>query len=141
MCFSDRVARDTAFCCLWSTLHYWLYQVRTNCRDFNPSDLESVPIPDSVAGAVVEFGQLSRRVTTKLERTSEVAEATYDVGGRVRYQRFRPKAIKGIIDEIDRVLAVHYGFSDKELDFIINYDIKYRMGRGTLGMDDGDREA
>jgi len=32
-------------------------------------------------------------------------------------------------DEIDRVLAAHYGFTDEELDFIINYDIKYRMGR------------
>ena len=25
-------------------------------------------------------------------------------------------------------LAEHYGFTDEELDFIINYDIKYRMG-------------
>jgi hypothetical protein len=33
--------------------------------------------------------------------------------------------------EIDRVLAKHYGFTDEELDFIINYDIKYRMGRDT----------
>ena len=24
--------------------------------------------------------------------------------------------------------AKHYGFTDEELDFIINYDIKYRMG-------------
>jgi hypothetical protein len=28
-----------------------------------------------------------------------------------------------------RVLAAHYGFTEEELDFIINYDIKYRMGR------------
>ncbi len=34
-----------------------------------------------------------------------------------------------ILDEIDRVLAAHYGFTAEELDFIINYDIKYRMGR------------
>ncbi len=27
------------------------------------------------------------------------------------------------------MLAKHYGFTDEELDFIINYDIKYRMGR------------
>jgi hypothetical protein len=27
------------------------------------------------------------------------------------------------------VLAAHYGFTDEELDFIVNYDIKYRMGR------------
>ena len=44
-----------------------------------------------------------------------------------------PKYSKQIIDEIDRVLAVHYGFTDEELDFIINYDIKYRMGRELLG--------
>jgi hypothetical protein len=33
------------------------------------------------------------------------------------------------IDEIDNELAKHYGFTDKELDFIINYNIKYRMGK------------
>ena len=51
---------------------------------------------------------------------------------RVSAKLFRP-----IFDEIDRVLAAHYGFTDEELDFIpsaqlragINYDIKYRMGR------------
>jgi len=26
------------------------------------------------------------------------------------------------------ILLRHYGFTDEELDFIINYDIKYRMG-------------
>ena len=29
------------------------------------------------------------------------------------------------------VLAGHYGFSAEELDFILNYDIKYRLGRST----------
>ena len=28
-------------------------------------------------------------------------------------------------------LARHYGFTDEELDFIINYDIKYRKGLAT----------
>jgi hypothetical protein len=49
---------------------------------------------------------------------------------------FRPS--KPIIDEIDTVLARHYGFSDEELDFIINYDIKYRMGDDLFN--DGDDE-
>jgi hypothetical protein len=34
---------------------------------------------------------------------------------------------KFFINEIEKRLAKHYGFSDEELDFIINYDIKYRM--------------
>ena len=33
------------------------------------------------------------------------------------------------------MLAAHYGFTDEELDFIINYDIKYRMGRDA-GVED-----
>jgi len=34
------------------------------------------------------------------------------------------------------VLAQHYGFTDEELDFIINYDIKYRMGQGAEAEDE-----
>jgi len=40
----------------------------------------------------------------------------------------RRLTLKPIIDEIDKVLAEHYGFTDEELETIINYDIKYRMG-------------
>ena len=32
----------------------------------------------------------------------------------------------------DRVLAQHYGFTDEELDFIVNYDIKYRVARDEV---------
>lgn len=35
---------------------------------------------------------------------------------------------KDIIDKIDIALQESYGFTNEELDFIINYDIKYRMG-------------
>ena len=92
-----------------------------------------MPIPRSVAEGIAEFQHIAQRITNQLERTSDVATATYNVGGRVRYQRFNPKATKPIIDEIDRVLAEHYGFTNEELDFVINYDIKYRMGLGFGG--------
>ena len=52
----------------------------------------------------------------------------YKTSGRVEYDEFYMKLSKPIIDEIDKVLAKHYGFTEEELDFIINYDIKYRMG-------------
>ena len=48
---------------------------------------------------------------------------------------FQKKKSKPIIDEIDNVLAKHYGFTDEELDYIINYDIKYRMGDALNGGD------
>jgi len=33
--------------------------------------------------------------------------------------------------DMAKTAAGHYGLTPEELDFIINYDIKYRLGRGT----------
>ena len=56
--------------------------------------------------------------------------------GRTETQSFKVQKSKPVIDRIDRVLAPHYGFTDEELDFIINYDIKYRMGLDNLDRDE-----
>ena len=56
--------------------------------------------------------------------------------GEVTVQYFNFRLSKPIIDKIDRILAEHYGFTDEELDFIINYDIKYRMGRDNLSSEE-----
>jgi hypothetical protein len=115
---------------LWSTLHYWFYQVRTNCRDFNPSDLESVPLAAGLAGAYEDAAKLASTLVARLEASADVAVATYRVGGTVRFERFAPRSAKEEIDAIDCLLAKPYGLAANELDFIINYDIKYRMGAG-----------
>lgn len=49
-------------------------------------------------------------------------------GDKITYDELDGVSSKPIIDEIDRALARHYGLSAEELDFIINYDVKYRMG-------------
>jgi hypothetical protein len=63
-----------------------------------------------------------------LKQHSIIRERNQKLTGLVRYREFYPVKSKPIIDEIDKVLAKHYGFTEEELDFIINYDIKYRMG-------------
>ena len=71
-------------------------------------------------------------LSEELEKNLRDNAIYYDINSKTRgtnttvtYQ----KAIsKPIMDEIDKVLAKHYGFTEEELDFIINYDIKYRMG-------------
>ena len=60
-------------------------------------------------------------------------QAIYKTTVKLEYDEFSPRESKRIMDEIDRVLAKHYGFTDEELDFIINYDIKYRMGDDLFG--------
>ena len=41
------------------------------------------------------------------------------------------------MDRIDQALAKDYGFTDEELDFVINYDIKFRMGASDTEDNDG----
>ena len=36
-----------------------------------------------------------------------------------------------MFDEIDTALTWHYKFTVEELDSLLNYDIKYCLGRGT----------
>ena len=62
------------------------------------------------------------------ELTNKAIKNRVYPSGLVYYEEYYPAKSKPIIDEIDKVLAKHYGFTEEELDFIINYDIKYRMG-------------
>lgn len=63
-----------------------------------------------------------------LNNNSKMRSYNYKLSGIVEYQEFYPARSKYIIDKIDEELAVHYNLSREELDYIINYDIKYRMG-------------
>lgn len=54
--------------------------------------------------------------------------ANYKSTMKIHYDEYHPNRSKLIIDEIEKVLAFHYGFTEEELAFIINDDIKYRVG-------------
>jgi hypothetical protein len=76
----------------------------------------------------VNLHSLAKRLQTRLDESSRLTAVSYKQTGEVQVEAFRPREAKEIVDEIDRILAEHYGFTDEELDFIINYDIKYRLG-------------
>ena len=78
-----------------------------------------------VSTGLIELGKkLCKDMYANAERKLQVYKST----GSREQLLFRPSLSKPIIDEIDELLAKHYGFTEEELDFIINYDIKYRMG-------------
>jgi hypothetical protein len=72
---------------------------------------------------------MANAVVKDLKRNAVRRRANSEMTGAVEYDEFWPSKSKPIIDEIDTVLAEHYGFTPEELDYIINYDIKYRLGR------------
>ena len=72
--------------------------------------------------------KLAAELEADMHENKKVQDINKKTGGKVVTYYFQKKLSKPIIDEIDKALAKHYGFTDEELDFIINYDIKYRMG-------------
>ena len=117
-----------------SSLFYCWYLILSDCRHLNLREIESFPIgldrmPKDVK---MQLANLTKRLMTNFKQNKHRKVTEYKATGRVIYDEFDQKPSKPIVDEIDRSLANHYGFTDEELDFIINYDIKYRMGRETL---------
>ena len=74
------------------------------------------------------LAELSSYLMQNLQENSEMRQMTYRKYGMMNVQVFSPRLSKPIADQIDSLLAKHYGFTEEEFDFIINYDIKYRMG-------------
>ncbi len=123
--------RDLAISILSSSVFYWYFILTTNCRDLNPSDLNEYPVSLNTfrANNLNELEWLCEKLMNDYQNKSELKEKRSKLTGDIVYQEFYPRLSKSILDEIDYVLARHYGFTEEELDFIINYDIKYRMGR------------
>jgi len=116
-----------------SSLFYWFWRVMFDGYHCGKENIYAFPFePMQVTTALAN---LLEKLETKLMKSfianSKRKSVTYKGSGKVEYDEFNIKFSKPIIDEIDRVLAEHYGFTDEELDFIINYDIKYRMGLKT----------
>ena len=114
-----------------ASIFYWFWRIRSNCRDLTMKEIDNFPIGlDKMPKSIKEkLSGLCNDLMEDYKKHAYRKECTYKATGKVIYDEYYPKHSKHIIDEIDRVLAKHYGFTDEELDFIINYDIKYRMGR------------
>lgn len=112
---------------LSSNLFWWWYTITSNLRDLNPSDIYGIRIPDNTIddSKLQAIGNLYQK---DLEINSILLTREQKSKRTTQTQSFKISKSKPIIDEIDKVLAAHYGFTEEELDFIINYDIKYRMG-------------
>lgn len=110
-----------------STVFYWYYIANTDCRNLSLKFIESFPcrLHCLKERSLILEGE---RLFDDYEKNRVRMDTTYKSGNSVVYYEYHPKHSKPIIDKIDDLLAKYYGFTEEELDFIINYDIKYRMG-------------
>jgi predicted choloylglycine hydrolase len=127
--FKDKKQCAAVICAFSSTLFYWYNWQYSNCRDLSTKDLLRFPLSLGLVNSefIDELLLLKNQLMRSLKQNSKIYKRlSKDI--LTEFDSFYPMYSKPIIDEIDKVLAKHYGFTGEELDFIINYDIKYRMG-------------
>ena len=125
ICVAGEKLRRVIHSILNSSTYSLFFSAYSDGRHINPSDVYDYPFDfDSFSeDTVVELEELSKRLeNAMIKHTSHWRKS----GLLIDSVNSRP--CKPIIDEIDWILARHYGFNEKETDFIINYDIKYRLG-------------
>lgn len=127
--FSTPQERDCTVAIFSSTLFYWYFIVTTNGRDLNPSDLKKFPISLTNIGKkhYSGFVKLASLLMEDYKANKIQKEKKSQQTGHIVYEEFYPRESKHILDKIDGILADHYGFTEEELDFILNYEIKYRI--------------
>ena len=126
--YESEQASLMAACVLNSSLFYWYYSAFADCEHINDSLVRRFPIPTDWKST--DWGTLYSNVAESLKENSQRKVIVTEQGHKIEYDEMKAVYSKSLMDCIDCALALHYGFTEEELEFIINYDIKYRMGRG-----------
>jgi len=108
-----------------TSLFYWYYVNYSDGHNFTKFVIGNLPFDYEEDSSILST---TRELMVDLKAKCGLKVANYKSTGRVEYEEYYPKKSKSIIDKIDIQFAKHYGFSEEEIDFILNYDIKYRMG-------------
>lgn len=119
---------------LYSSLFYLWYITYSDGFHLSDSLVKNFPINESLVEDMVMI-QLGKKLELDI-RANSVKTTRNTKNDDIEIESYRVNLSKPIIDEIDTYLANHYGFNNEELDFIINYDIKYRMGKELEGVDE-----
>ena len=112
---------------LSSSTFFFYYQVYSDCQQINAREFANFKI-DFSDELVSELDTLGHRLSIDQRENSVIMKRSYKSGAILDKEYFYISKSKNIIDEIDNSLAKHFKFNDVDLDFVKNYDIKYRMG-------------
>jgi len=76
-----------------------------------------------------ELKTLGKELDSALRKSATKKVISTKDGNRIEYDEFAVAQSKPLIDRIDTLLARHFGMSDAQLDTLLNYDLKFRMGQ------------
>lgn len=115
-----------ALCILNSQMAYWYWIISGDCYRFTKTDALNLPVPDGADDGI--FSELADSLLASYNTNAVIQGKLARNGEWTSEKQFFPAKSKDIIDRIDGALASCLGFTSDEVDFLINYDVKYRLG-------------
>lgn len=131
--FADRETAGLVLALLNSSLFYWFLTLYSDVRNLNKREVQGFPVSRLPQEAVEKIAELGRQLMASFQGSSKVLTMRYQKHGTLAIQCIYPKHSKEIIDQIDIAYGRAIGLTDEALDFVINYDIKYRMSGTAEG--------
>jgi hypothetical protein len=126
--FNTSQEASAVFLLLNSSTFRWFLDVASDGSHLNKREIDNFPFdPKGFSTCFQGLAGLASSVSLNLRRTSfnRVMHYRHDT---LTVQCIVPKGSKMLIDEFDIKFGEYAGLGDDEIDFLINYDIKYRMG-------------
>lgn len=114
-----------------SSLFYWYWFNTSEGYHVGKHDVLAFPSCDVSDALRNELKPIVEELMADIKRHS-IRRNRSQATTNVVYDEFYVKHSKPLLDQIDHVLARYYGLSEVEVEFIVNYDIKYRMGRDDI---------
>ena len=109
-----------------SNLFYWYWRVVSNCRHLTDREIYGFPIAKIINSnkIKIKLKELGDAYEKDIYKNKSQLITQNKKSGTVKQDVYFIVKSKNIIDEIDKFISKIYSMSEKELDFIINYDIK-----------------
>jgi hypothetical protein len=121
-------------CLLNSSLFYWYYSTLADCEHINDSLVKGFPLPKG--WEEIKWKDLSASIDSALRKSATAKSINTKQGHVIEYDEIDGKSARDEILQADLALAQGFGFTQAELDSVVNYDVKYRIGQIPNNDDD-----
>lgn len=121
-----------------SSLFFWYWVLYGDDFHLMRSLISSFPFTISSSGMELIYSKIGNYVDLLMDdykKHSIIKRGQY-AKGIISWQEFYPRKSKGLIDKIDDLLGMVYGLTPKEVDYIKNFDIKFRVDNDLNDVDD-----
>jgi N-6 DNA Methylase len=126
--FRDELTAHTVMALMNSSLFYLWFATYSDGFHLSHALVKEFPVARELY-AVKELLLLATRLEEEIKQCARMSTRNTKKD-RIEIEEYRMGQSKALLDEIDAVLAHYYHFTSDELELIIHYDQKYRMGRG-----------